>query len=168
MRFTALTAISVALLGLVGCGHDGGGEPDAGPPPVDQCLSDPDIAIVNSILEVPDGGLPDAGRSDGLLSADLPDMVAVYVEDCVTNTCQTEVIYQTPELASCMTDCLNGTPTAGLSWPCLSCWLEIIDCAISLCPVECLGADRTMCDACTVANCNPRFYECSGYDPPPT
>ena len=163
----ALLCVLGLLLSLSGCADDQNTDraADAGPLGTDLCLNSADIAIANALPDVPDGGFPDAGRADGLLSAEAREILRALVSECGYMTCLNEIFANSPELDPCMAGCIDMTAATGLSSECTSCYVGIIQCAMANCAVECVGSDMSICDACLAVSCIPRFYECTGFDP---
>lgn len=145
----------VAVLSLGGCGDDAGGDVDAGPPPVDQCLGSVDMDVIVS-RRAPDGGWPDGSVP--------PDTVIFYFEDCIRGDCLDYVFEDDlPGLASCTYPCLDMTDVSDLSSGCRDCYLEEVSCAARNCAVECLQMVGDACAECATTNCVPRFDECVGF-----
>jgi len=147
---------------VVGCGGDGDGGQDAGPPPVDQCTNAADIAVIENVVQAADAGVLDGGVPDG---GDYPThyarLLGYVVQDCTNNTCLTNIL-QENMVYECISACLATTPAVGLSEGCVGCQVEVVQCAIDHCFVVCQGSDMSLCEQCAIDYCAPRLVECSG------
>lgn len=161
-----LSLLTLALaLSVVGCGDDGGDVPDAGQRGTDLCVGDADLALTNALVDIPDGGVADAGRSDGLNSQAAKDYLAVDIETCARENRLLHVINQSADLPACMEDCLSVTDSDGISTPCIGCWSDLVGCAILQCAGICSGTDTAGCDVCVNDNYKPSFHQCAGSAP---
>jgi len=159
----ALVPFTFALLTAAsGCGGDSGGNPDSGPPPVDQCNNPDDIAIIENLASATDGGIPDGGVPDGgPYPLSYWYALRPVLATCGTESCLNEILTDNGA-DMCMAQCLESTDAAGLSKGCIDCQSELTRCVTASCINVCLGSDLDACSACTYATCGPRLAECTG------
>lgn len=167
-RFTLVFAILFSMtLAAGGCSDSADDtEVDAGPRPADQCTNASDLAIANGLVDAPDGGFPDAGRMDGLVSDEAFALFTAPLEECSRTDCQTEIFQQSPTIGICLETCASENGLAGTSAGCMNCWAELVDCAIHLCTTQCIGGNMDLCDDCLELQCLERFHDCTGFDAP--
>jgi len=166
VRLAAILTLGV----LTGCGGDDGGSADSGPPAVDQCTNATDIAIITALAAMTDGGIPDGGVPDGGPYPDtLLGAMGAAFDVCTTdmNECLPNILAESM-IEECLASCLatNMSPAADISAGCTACNVEVVYCASTMCIAECLGSDRSMCEACAAENCVPRYSTCSGLPAP--
>lgn len=158
MRSSLLLVLLVACLLSVGCGDDGGGDADAGPAALDQCLSSTDRDIIVSRRPT-DAGVPDGGADAGE-----PQQVIYFFEQCVRGPCVDHIFEDDHEaLSSCTNECIDETAVSGLSVGCRDCYLDQVLCVTENCITLCLGTTDTACEQCVNEHCTDRLYGCIGY-----
>jgi len=138
---------------LLGCGDDGSGPPDAGPPPEEQCINAMDQAVIAPLT--PDGGV-DAGLA--------LDPLSEYFANCSRDTCLEASFSGTDEeLAACMDTCIDATAVSGLSSGCRTCYYEQVVCVRENCITVCAVATSDACLTCLAEDCAPRLRDCRGF-----
>ena len=168
MKHASWLFVWVMALTTVGCSKgDAAGPPDSGPPAVDQCVNGSDLGLVNALVAVPDGGVPDAGRTDGLVANGVVDLMTAALGACVRDSCGPYILSESAELGTCVEGCVAASDLAGLSTGCTGCWTEFSRCAATNCVTLCV-ADFTApaCVDCLSTNCLGRYFACTGYEGP--
>lgn len=137
---------------MTGCADEAAGdELDAGPPPVDQCVSDGDQDLIAMLLV--DAGPGANGSAE----------IGVYFTECAYDSCLHPIISD-DGVVECMNDCIDQSEIAVLSEGCRLCYVETIRCVQTNCAVVCLGTDESLCDDCIDTNCDPRLFDCGGFE----
>jgi len=165
MRHPSLLRVLLCTLLLGGCGGDEA-PVDGGPPPIDQCTNASDLAAIANLVtladaSLPDGGVPDGGPYPTTFNIEL----GIFIADTCTGfgqPCFQNILTET-DVEACLTDCLAGTPGAGLSSGCVDCWVETVPCGSENCITQCAtDINSPGCNQCFLDNCAPRVEACTG------